>query len=123
MQLFLGSDQPSNIALVAGATKHSQHTFWHSISVEILNPKTAIFYIAFLPQFTDPAAALPITAQLLILGAIVNVMFSSADVLCVLMASVVVKFFANSPAGNRILQRVGGGVLVALGLHLGFSRD
>ena len=50
-------------------------TFIQSVLVEVLNPKTAIFFIAFLPQFVDPAAAFPAWLQFLILGAIVNLVF------------------------------------------------
>ena len=38
-------------------------TFIQSVLVEVLNPKTAIFFIAFLPQFVDPAAAFPAWLQ------------------------------------------------------------
>ena len=58
--------------------KTPKRAFWDSATVEVLNPKTALFYLAFLPQFTDAAAILPIWAQLLILGTVVNIMFSSA---------------------------------------------
>ena len=66
--------------------KNPRKAFWESVTVEVLNPKTAIFYLALLPQFMDPYAGSAIWIQLLVLGAIVNVMFSSADVLCVILA-------------------------------------
>ncbi|MEO3413187.1 LysE family translocator [Roseovarius sp. CAU 1744] len=96
--------------------------FWQSVTVEALNPKTAIFYLAFLPQFTDPAASLPIWAQLFVLGVIVNVLFSSADILCVLLADRVAGLVRSSQAGGRLLQRAGGGILVALGVNLALNR-
>ena len=97
--------------------------FWQSVTVEILNPKTAIFYLAFLPQFTDVSAALPMWGQLLILGTIVNVMFSSADVLCVLLAHRATRIFKESRAGAAITRRLGGGVLIALGVGLATDRQ
>jgi len=102
-------------------TKSSHRTFWESIVVEVLNPKTAIFYVAFLPQFTDLSATLPMWTQLLVLGIIVNIMFSSADVLCVLLADKVIRMLKRSASVNRFTQRIGGGVLVGLGLHLAFN--
>ncbi len=85
---FSGSRKP----LGAGATGGAGWTqaFFESVSVEALNPKTALFFLAFLPQFVDAAATLPIWAQLLILGTIVNLIFSLADVVCVLLAGLVV---------------------------------
>ncbi|MFQ6550370.1 LysE family translocator [Aestuariibius sp. 2305UL40-4] len=102
--------------------KSPRRAFWESVTVEVLNPKTAIFYLAFLPQFTDPAAAWPIGMQLFVLGAIVNVVFSSADVLCVLLADRVSLFLRNSRRAGRLAQRIGGGILVALGLNVALNR-
>src|SRR5262249_18867518 len=45
--------------------------FRESILVEMLNPKTALFFLAFLPQFADPGAG-PLAPQLLLLGTIVT---------------------------------------------------
>ncbi len=95
-----------------------RRAFRDSVIVEVLNPKTAIFFLAFLPQFTDASAALPIWAQLLILGTIVNLMFSSADVVCVVLADRVTRWLKGSTTANRVAQRIGGGLLVVLGINL-----
>ena len=92
--------------------------FVESAMVEIFNPKTALFFLAFLPQFTDVSASLPIWAQLVVLGTIVNIMFSSADVVCVLLSSQVVKVLNRSKMANKWAQRIGGGMLVGLGVNL-----
>lgn len=102
------------------AQKSPKRAFFESMTVEILNPKTAIFYLAFLPQFTDVAAAFPIWLQLVILGIMVNVVFSSADVVCVFLANKIATSFKKSPAANRLAERLGGGLLVGLGAHLAF---
>ena len=99
-----------------------QSSFFQSITVEVLNPKTAIFFLAFLPQFTDATAGFPIWMQLLILGSIVNIMFSSADVICVVLSGYIVEWVKKSQSGNRILQRFGGGLLIGLGIHLALSQ-
>jgi threonine/homoserine/homoserine lactone efflux protein len=46
--------------------------FWEATLVNVLNPKVAIFMLAFLPQFVDPARG-PVWAQMLILGSLLNV--------------------------------------------------
>ncbi len=94
-----------------------------SMLVEILNPKVALFFLAFLPQFVDPSASFPVALQFLILGVIVNLSFSSADVITVLLADKVVGYARRSGAGMRIVQRLGGGLLIALGVRLALSRQ
>ena len=84
IDLIRKRNQPLDVPKVAGRRRGS--AFLQSVSVEILNPKAAIFFIAFLPQFVDPAAGAPLWLQLLVLGTIVNVAFSSADVISVLAA-------------------------------------
>ncbi|PWV74879.1 LysE family translocator [Halomonas sp. A11-A] len=101
----------------------TRRPFWESIIVEVLNPKTALFFLAFLPQFIDTAGALPIWAQLLLLGTIVNLIFSSADILCVLLADKVARVLKSSRAAGNLTRRLGGGLLVTLGINLAVSRQ
>jgi threonine/homoserine/homoserine lactone efflux protein len=96
--------------------------FRQSVLVEVLNPKTAMFFVAFLPQFVDPAGGLPVWAQFLILGAVVNGMFLAADLVAVLFASAVVSRLKSSGRARAWMQRAGGAVLVALGLRLAADR-
>lgn len=100
----------------------ARKAFWQSVTVEMLNPKTALFYVAFLPQFTDIAALLPVWAQLLILGTAVNFFFSSADILSVVLADRVVKSLKRSARASRALRYVGGSVLIGLGINLAVAR-
>ena len=96
--------------------------FRQSILVEVLNPKTAIFYVAFLPQFTDVHAAWPIWLQLAVLGTLVNFVFSTADGLTVVLASAIVKRLEHAKSTERLLRILGGGILIGLGVHLALSR-
>ena len=94
-----------------------------SIIVEVLNPKTALFYLAFLPQFTTVSASLPVWTQILILGSIVNAMFSVTDAVCIVFSDVVTRRMSNSQRAARVSRRVGGGVLIGLGINLAISRQ
>lgn len=104
------------------AVKPAGHAFVESALVEVLNPKTAIFFLAFLPQFIDAAASFPVWLQFVILGTVVNIMFTIADIACVIAASTITRRLARVSSLQRILQRAGGAVLVGLGLHVAFQR-
>lgn len=101
--------------------KSARRAFVESIAVEVLNPKTALFFLAFLPQFVDPAAALPVAAQLLILGTLVNLTFTSADLVCVALAGAVTRRLGRG-GGLRLARRAGGGLLIGLGAHLALQQ-
>jgi len=112
-----------DVALPGIEAKSGRRAFLESISVEVLNPKTAIFFMAFLPQFIDASAAFPIWVQFLILGTIVNLMFSSADLVCVFLAGAIVTRLRRSNHARRLMQRAGGALLVGLGTHLALQRS
>jgi threonine/homoserine/homoserine lactone efflux protein len=105
------------------AARSARRAFFESVSVEVLNPKAALFFIAFLPQFVDPAAGLPVWAQFLVLGTIVNLAFSSADLVCVLLASSVVARAGRSGLAERVTRLLGGSLLIGLGARLALARD
>ena len=110
-------------ALPSFAAKSARRAFVESVTVEILNPKVALFFLAFLPQFVDPAAALPIWGQFLVLGLIVNLTFSSADVMCVALASAVVARARQTGLAQRLFRYVAGSLLVGLGARLALARN
>ena len=107
---------------LALAPKSVRRAFIDSVVVEILNPKVALFFVAFLPQFIDPGAALPVWLQFLILGTIVNVFFSTADVVTVLLASAIITRARRSSRMERALRIAGGSLLVGLGVKLAADR-
>jgi len=109
-------------ATPAAAPKSARRAFLDSVVVELLNPKVAIFFIAFLPQFVDPSAAFPLWAQFLILGTMVNLTFSSADVVTVLAASFVVGKMKRSGGGGRAVRWLAGSLLVGLGVKLAAAK-
>jgi len=74
--------------------------YWQGFAVNILNPKTALFFFAFLPQFVDPAKGNVITQNLL-LGAIFVGMALITDSLYALLAS----SLAGKLTGNKRLQK------------------
>lgn len=122
ISLFRAKAQ-GDVALPGIEPKSGRRAFFESISVEVLNPKTAIFFMAFLPQFIDASAAFPVWVQFIILGTIVNLMFSSADIMCVVLAGAVITKLRRSSHAQRLMQKAGGAMLVGLGAHLAFQKS
>lgn len=91
-----------------------------SIVVEILNPKTALFFLTFLPQFVDPQATVPSWLQFLLLGIIVNGAFSLGDLASVGVASFASPFVSSSGSGVWI-SRISGSILVGLSAAIMFQ--
>jgi threonine/homoserine/homoserine lactone efflux protein len=90
------------------------------IVVEALNVKTALFFMAFLPQFTTPTA--PMAPQLVAMGCLCVALNTSADVLAVLAAH---RLLLSGPARAvraRWLARASGATMLGLGVFLGLAR-
>lgn len=90
--------------------------FWHGTLTNVLNPKGALFFIAFLPQFADPAFG-PVPLQMILLGLALGTTF---------LLSVV---YFSDRLGHRLkgkpwvaerLNGLVGVVFVGLGLRLLF---
>jgi threonine/homoserine/homoserine lactone efflux protein len=103
--------------------KSARRAFVESVTVELLNPKVAVFYIAFLPQFVDPAASLPVALQFVVLGIIVNLAFSSADLVTVLLTDRVLRGVRRSGLAERVARLAGGSLLIGLGARMALARD
>lgn len=125
--IYLGF-QTIRTRIAAGPMPHlpqktSRRAFADSVLVEVLNPKVAIFFIAFLPQFVSPDAGLPVWAQFLILGTFVNCAFTSADIVTVLFASEVKRRLTRASRFQDLARWLGGSLLVGLGLKLATDRS
>ena len=93
-----------------------------SVIVEALNPKSALFYLAFLPQFTDASAEFPIWMQVVVLGLLVNAMFTMTDAILIEVSHAVATRLRASVRFVFVLRRLGGGLLIALGVKLALAR-
>ncbi len=91
--------------------------FRESVIVEATNPKTALFFLALLPQFVDPAAG-PVAPQFLLLGLIVTVSAIPCDVLVAVAAARVSQWLIRHEQAQVIQERVSGSILLGLGGYI-----
>jgi RhtB (resistance to homoserine/threonine) family protein len=96
-------------------------SFRQGILTNILNPKVALFFLAFLPQFIDPATHTK-TLAFLALGA---TFIASGLAWCLVLAFAAARlqaFFLRNPNARALIDRVVGVLFVGLGLRLAWSR-
>ena len=107
-----------------GGGQRSLHASWRSLFgrgflVATTNPKTLLFYAAFLPQFIDPL--LPPTPQLVLLSVTFLVVATVLDASYALLGARV-RGYIRGPRFTRIRNRVTGSLLIAAGLGLALAR-
>ena len=107
--------------LSSGGAVAARIAFRRGIVTNLLNPKVALFFLAFLPQFIEPASERKIEAFLL-LGA---TFITTGLAWCLVLAVAAARFreiLARRPSAGALLSRAAGAVFVALGLRLALHR-
>lgn len=98
-----------------------RRAFREGVIVEALNPKTAAFFLAFLPQFVVPANG-NVALQFILLGTISVAMNTAADVVVTYAAAAVRDRLAARPMIIRRMRQGSGGILCALGVTLALAK-
>ena len=102
-----------------GATG-ARRAFQEGVLVEALNPKTAAFFLAFIPQFVDPAGA--VALQFAVLGLVSVTLNTVADIVVAIMAARARTALAERPRAIRRIRQASGAVIGGLGVTLAFAR-
>lgn len=112
IKMILSSAEASGSFAVrrAGPAK----AFRDGIVVETLNVKTAMFFLAFIPQFVSPEQAM--APQFILLGSICVLLNSTVDLVAVFAASRIVGSGVAKAAKERLLSRLSGATMMTLGM-------
>ncbi|KKD60485.1 lysine transporter LysE [Grimontia sp. AD028] len=111
----------SKINIRASDAGNNINVFKQGVMVAVLNPKVALFFLSFLPQFIDPTAASP-EYQLLVLG----VVFCITATLCNLAYAIVGSWLfssAKSQRFSRVIEGTSGVLLIGLAGKIALSRE
>jgi threonine/homoserine/homoserine lactone efflux protein len=107
--------------LTGGEEGHSlRRIFAQGVLVNLLNPKTALFFLAFLPQFVDPSRG-HASAQILFLGTSFAFFGLCSDSSWALLAGTLAQKLCNNLRWRRAQRNISGSALIALGLATAFS--
>ncbi|HEY8609658.1 MAG TPA: LysE family translocator [Roseomonas sp.] len=98
-----------------------QRAFREGVLVEALNPKTAAFFLAFVPQFVDPTAG-QVALQFVVLGFVSVALNTLADIVVAFAASGIREGAAARPTLIRRLREGSGGAMIALGVGLALAK-
>lgn len=118
MRMLIRKDQP--MVLDAVASQGARRALFEGIAVEALNVKTALFFLAFLPQFV--LLSEPLVPQLVLLGCICVALNTVVDVLAVFAAHRMLKSGVARVARARLMTRVSGVTMLGLGAFLALAR-
>jgi threonine/homoserine/homoserine lactone efflux protein len=114
---------PRVVDTSAAVPSTSMKVFWQGAVTNALNPKVALFFLAFLPQFIAPGSEGQALA-FVVLGLLFNAGGAVVNVVVALLAGAARERWAGSAGAGRVgawLQRAAGALFVALGVKLAFS--
>jgi threonine/homoserine/homoserine lactone efflux protein len=118
-------------ALMAGAARATAaqplpaiplwRIFAEGVLTNVLNPKVALFILAFLPQFVDPTAAGPVWLQILFLGTLFNISGTAVNCIVALSTAAAAGLVRGSASLGRWLNRLSALVFVGLAIRLALT--
>ena len=98
------------------APQPMRRLFLDGVVISIFNPKIAIFFLAYLPLFTDPALG-SVTLQLAILGSLYCVLSVISDGAYAILASGASGWFRERMLNSPVMRYLTGSIFVGLGVH------
>jgi threonine/homoserine/homoserine lactone efflux protein len=103
----------------APAPRRLSSLYAEGVLVNVLNPKTALFFLAFLPQFVD--ASRPVAPQVLVLGGIFQTLAFLTDSSYALLAGAAARLIRSRRGSVRLGRWLSGGVYIGLGVATAFA--
>ena len=100
----------------------ARNPLWQGVATEALNPKTALFFLSFIPQFVNRGAG-HVFFQFVVLGAASVILNTSADMIVILLAGPLGKKLRSSPVFRRRQRTLTGAIMIGLGTYLATSEN
>lgn len=95
---------------------------WQGVATEVLNPKTALFFLSFIPQFVNRGGG-RVFPQFVALGTISVVMNTTADLIVIALAGPLGDRIRSSASFRRRQRTVTGAIMIGLGTYLATSES
>jgi threonine/homoserine/homoserine lactone efflux protein len=111
------SDADSRTPEPTRAIPFARNSLGQGVATEALNPKTALFFLSFIPQFVNREAG-HVFLQFVMLGTLSVVLNTSADLLVIALAEPLGKRMRSSSTFRRRQRTVTGAIMIGLGTYL-----
>ena len=102
--------------------KPARNPLWQGVATEVLNPKTALFFLSFIPQFVVRGNG-HVFLQFVILGTISVILNTTADLLVIVLAGPLGEKIRSSATFRRRQRTVTGAIMIGLGTYLATSES
>jgi threonine/homoserine/homoserine lactone efflux protein len=114
---------PQDVARdVAQRVRRARSPLWQGVATEVLNPKTALFFLSFIPQFVNRGAG-HVFLQFVALGTISVVLNTTADLIVIGLAGPLGNRIRSSAVFRRRQRTVTGAIMIGLGTYLATSES
>jgi threonine/homoserine/homoserine lactone efflux protein len=100
----------------------ARNPLWQGVATEVLNPKTALFFLSFIPQFVNRGSG-HVFLQFVLLGTFSVVLNTTADLIVIMLAGPLGKKIRSSAAFRRRQRTVTGAIMIGLGTYLATSES
>src|ERR1700751_2871823 len=120
VRMILDGRRDNRADLSATALKPARNPLWQGVATEVLNPKTALFFLSFIPQFVARGAG-HIFLQFVMLGTISVVMNTTADLIVIALAGPLGERIRSSATFRRRQRTATGAIMIGLGTYLATS--
>lgn len=122
VRMILDARKDGAEAQLTAGMRPVRNPLWQGVATEVLNPKTALFFLSFLPQFVNRGAG-HMFLQFVLLGTVSVTLNTTADLLVIALAGPLGERIRSSARFRRTQRTVTGGIMIGLGGYLAASRN
>jgi threonine/homoserine/homoserine lactone efflux protein len=122
VRMILDGRRDNRADLSATALKPARNPLWQGVATEVLNPKTALFFLSFIPQFVARGEG-HVFLQFVTLGTISVALNTTADLIVIALAGPLGERIRASTKFRRGQRTVTGAIMIGLGTYLATSES